>query len=113
MASIINVPQLLIHESELNEILRIISTVKDPECKIVGNLFGLWRHSLIQPVVHLVTGPGKRAKLSRDTFIPGGVYHVGMKKYMEEQHGLLQIGLWCSGNSDRYPARKCNNIYVA
>jgi hypothetical protein len=104
-------PRLLINAGELGEILRITKQAKDPEMKIVGNLFGLWRHSCNQPVVQLVTGPGKRATVSKKTYSPDGVYHIGMKRYLEAQHGLLQIGLWCSGNSGRYPARKCS-IYI-
>ena len=96
----------MIHESELNEILRVVNTAKDPELKVVGNLFGLWKNSLMQPVVQLITGPGKRAKVSKNSFSADGVYHIGTKKYLEEKHGLMQIGLWCSGNANRYPARK-------
>ncbi len=108
MASTLPVPRLRINAGELGEILSIINTAKDPDLKIVGNLFGLWTNSFNQPVVHLITGPGKRATVSKKTFSPDGVYHVGMKKYLEAQHGLLQIGIWCSGNAKRYPSRKCN-----
>ena len=106
MASSSSGPQLLINAGELGEILRTIKVAKDLELKIVGNLFGLWKNSCDQPVVQLVTGPGKRATVSKKTYSPDGVYHIGMKKYLEAQHGLLQIGLWCSGNSRRYPSRK-------
>ena len=103
-------PQLLINEGELNEILRIISAAKDPECKIVGSLFGLWRNSLTQPVVQLATGPGARAKISKKMFTPDGAYHGGITEYLDNDHGLLQIGLWCSGSASRYSKRKCNNV---
>ncbi|CAB3993024.1 Hypothetical predicted protein [Paramuricea clavata] len=96
-------PQLLINEGELNEILRIISAAKNPECKIVGSLFGLWRNSLTQPVVQLATGPGARAKVSKEMFKPDGAYHSEIKEYLDNDHGLLQIGLWCSGSRSRYP----------
>lgn len=108
MALPLSVAQLLINQSELDEIYHIINSAKDPDVKIVGSLFGLWRNSLFQPVVHLVTGPGKKAKISKSTFGPDYNYNHDIKKCLKEDHGLLQIGLWCSGNANRYPRRKCN-----
>ena len=106
-------PQLLINEGELNEILRVISAAKNPECKIVGSLYGLWRNSLIQPVVQLATGPGASAQVSKITFAPDGGYHDGITEYLDSEHGLLQIGLWCSGGAHRYPKRKYNKKLYA
>ncbi|XP_028402842.1 uncharacterized protein LOC114525644 isoform X1 [Dendronephthya gigantea] len=103
MASSGFAPQLLINESELNEILRIIKSAKSTKVKIVGKLFGLWRNSLIQPVVQLVTGPGKSAMTSKEMFRPDSGYHEQIKHYMQYEHGLLHIGLWLSGSTDRYP----------
>ena len=103
MASSAFVPQLLINEGELDEIVRIIGAAKSSESKVVGKLFGLWRNSLIQPVVQLVTGPGGRAKTSKKHFESDDRYHHKIKKFLECEHGLLQIGLWFSGNVDRYP----------
>lgn len=94
--------QLLIHEGEVSEIVRIIQAGRGSEMKIVGNLFGLWRNSLTQPVVQLITGPGKSARLTRDTFSPDPNYHDECKNYLRENHGLLQIGLWASGSARRY-----------
>ena len=108
MASSISDPQLLINEGELDEILRIIDNKKKPQSKIVGNLFGLWRNSLIQPVVQLITGPGAGAKTSKETFKPDVDYQKRIKKYLQNEHGLLQIGLWFYGNVNRYPRCKCN-----
>ena len=106
MASLVSA-QLLINQSELDEIYHIIHSAKDPEVKIVGSLFGLWRNSMVQPVVHLVTGPGKKAKISKSSFGPDYDYHHNIKECLNEDHGLLQIGLWCSGNANRYSRRKC------
>ena len=99
--------QLLINEGELSEIVRVIND-RGSKTKIVGCLFGLWRNSLLQPVVQLVTGPGKNAKLSKKNFTPDSRYHDRITRYLEEEHGLLQIGLWCSGSAERYPRRRCN-----
>ena len=108
MASPLFAAQLLINQSELDVIYRIISSVKDPDGKIVGSLFGLWRHSLFRPVVHLVTGPGKKANISKSSFSPDYDYNAGIRGSLKEDHGLLQIGLWCSGNASRYHKRECN-----
>lgn len=107
MESFTFVPQLLINESELSEIRRMISAAKNRQCKIVGSLFGLWRNSLIQPVVQLITGPGQRGKMVERKFSPDYDYQEAIKKYLGEQHGLLQIGLWCSGDATRDLRRKC------
>ena len=102
-------PQLLIHEGELNEILAVIKS-KGSEVKIVGALFGLWRNSLKQPVVHLVTGPGKKAGIQKDKFSTDFSYVNGCKEYLRRNHGLLQIGLWCSGSIRRYPKREYTHL---
>ena len=107
MASSTTTPQILINESEINEMLRIINAGKNSEVKIVGKLFGEWKESCSQPVIQLITGPGQRAKISKKSFSPDGYYHIHLKKYLESEHGLSQIGLWCSGSANRYPTRKC------
>ena len=98
-------PQLLIHDGELNQIVGMIKAAKSPEVKLGGSLFGLWRNSLTQPVVYLVTGPGKNAKVRKSAFAPDVCYHSRCKEHLKENHGLLQIGLWLSGSARRYP--KC------
>ena len=105
MASSSFTPQLLINEGELSEILRIIKSAESNEAKIIGNLYGLWRNSLIQPVVQLITGPGWKAKISAQKCIPDDHYNKQIKSYLEGEHGLLQIGVWVSGSANRYP--KC------
>ena len=112
MASSVFVPQLLINEGELGEILRMINAAKSAESRIVGPLFGLWRNSLIQPVVQLVTGPGAKAKTSKRSFIPDINYHGKISKRLETDYGLLQIGLWFSGNLDRYPRCKFQKLFT-
>ena len=111
MASSAFAPQLLINEGELEEIVRMVKAAKTVESKVVGKLFGLWRNSLIQPVVQLVTGPGGRAKTSKKHFVSDDGYHHKIKKFLDCEHGLLQIGLWFSGNVDRYPRCKFMKLY--
>ena len=96
--------QLLIYEGELNEIFTIVDSKRGN--KIVGCLYGLWRHSLTQPVVHLATGPGAKAKLGFSTFYIDSNYDTKCKEYLAANHGLTEIGLWVAGDLSRYETGK-------
>lgn len=103
-------PRLLINREELNEIWRIMLSARKPKHKMVGGLYGLWRNSLRQPVIELITGPGKYInqsdKAKNHDYKFDKDYHEFITKYLNEEHGLMQIGLWCSGKANSYPSCK-------
>ena len=85
--------QLLLHAGELEYIMKTIKATRKNQFA-AGCLFGLWRNSLIQPVIQFVTGPQLKEK--------EGIKEVFRKKYssadiLEEDHRLLHLGFWFYG----------------
>ena len=92
--------QLLLHAGELEYIVDTIKTSRNKNAGFVGGcLFGLWRNSLIQPVIQFVTGPGKHFEgtTSVDKMFRSH-YVKECAQIMMRSHCLLHLGFWFSGS---------------
>ena len=93
--------QLLLHAGELEYIAETIKRSKLAE-PVGGCLFGLWRNSLIQPVIQFVTdgGPQKYGKVFNKEYIK--IY----ADIVEKNHRLLHLGFWFCGSEDEQEKAK-------
>lgn len=87
--------QLLLHAGELEHIMRTIEAPGSTQFA-AGCLFGLWRNSLIQPVIQFVTGCQTTKKGQ-----PVSIEEVFEKEHtgrnadiLEKDHRLLHLGFW-------------------
>ena len=94
--------QLLLHAGELEHILETIKRSKRAE-PVGGCLFGLWRNSLIQPVIQFVTGCGSQKH--RKVF--DKEYTKIYADILEKNHRLLHLGFWfCGTDNEQEEAKK-------
>jgi hypothetical protein len=101
--------QLLLHAGELEYIVNTIKASKSTDF-VGGCLFGLWRNSLIQPVIQFVTGTGRRATSIKDLF--ENRYTEIYAGVVEKDHRLSHLGFWFFGSKDEQDRGTCKCIYV-
>lgn len=92
--------QLLLHAGELEYIVDTIKESRNKNADFVGGcLFGLWRNSLVQPVIQFVTGPGKRLASVEKMF--KSHYAKECARIVMDNHCLLHLGFWFSGSQQQ------------
>ena len=93
--------QLLLHAGELEYIVDTIKESRNENADFVGGcLFGLWRNSLIQPVIQFVTGPGKGQLASVEKMFKSR-YAKQCASIVKDNHCLLHLGFWFSGSQQQ------------
>ena len=95
--------QLLLHAGELEYIVRTIQ--ESPSNHFAaGCLFGLWRNSLIQPVIQFVTSCRTTSKKNGKPASIEEVFEKGYKgsnaNILEQDHRLLHLGFWICGSDE-------------
>lgn len=94
--------QLLLHAGELEHIVRTIKASQSAQFA-AGCLFGLWRNSLIQPVIQFVTGCQTTTKKGQPVSIEeviGKEYTGRNADILKQDHCLLHLGFWVYGSQE-------------
>ncbi|XP_046859667.1 uncharacterized protein LOC124453026 [Xenia sp. Carnegie-2017] len=97
--------QVLMHAGELEYIVENIKESRRTYKVIGGCLFGLWRNSLVQPVVQFVTGhvkPSKNLEGQEIDNIINGEFVEKFTSTMLKNHSLVRLGFWFTSFEENF-----------
>jgi hypothetical protein len=101
--------QLLLHEGEVEYMVKTIRKSWGKQF-VGGCLFGLWRNSLVQPVIQFVTGPGKNfddRSIEKMFASRKGDFVNSCVSIMGDKHRLLHLGFWFHGSEEQLERGIC------